>query len=65
MFAAVEYTLATHASIDEKVLECREALNWLALNDQDLGIDKDKIILAGSSAGAHLAAMCSLSNSKS
>lgn len=65
VFAAVEYTLAPHASIDEIVLECREALNWLALNDQDLGIDKDKIILAGSSAGAHLAAMCSLSNSKS
>jgi len=61
-FAAVEYTLAPNASIDEIVDECKEAVNWLFLNSKMLGFDKNKIILAGSSAGAHLAAMCSIHN---
>ena len=64
-FAAVEYTLAPQASIDEIVNECKDAINWLFLNSKKLGFDKNKIILAGSSAGAHLAAMCSIYNQES
>jgi len=64
-FAAVEYTLSPYATIDEIVGECREAVSWLFLNSKKLGFDKNKIILAGSSAGAHLAAMCSIYNPES
>ena len=64
-FAAVEYTLAPQASIDEIVNECKDAINWLFLNSKKLGFDKNKIILAGSSAGAHLAAMCTIYNQES
>ena len=59
-FAAIEYSLAPKASIDEIVKECKKAIEWLFLNANDLGYDSKKIILAGSSAGAHLVAMCLL-----
>ncbi len=59
-FAAIEYSLAPKASIDEIVKECKKAIEWLFLNVNDLGYDNKKIILAGSSAGAHLVAMCLL-----
>ncbi len=59
-FAAIEYSLAPKASIDEIVKECKKAIEWLFLNANDLGYDNKKIILSGSSAGAHLVAMCLL-----
>ena len=59
-FAAIEYSLAPKASIDEILKECKKAIEWLFLNANDLGYDNKKIILAGSSAGAHLVAMCLL-----
>lgn len=59
-FAAIDYTLAPQASIGEIVEECRSALLWLAGNAQRLGLDPSKIVVAGSSAGAHLAAMACL-----
>ena len=50
------------SSIEEIVDECKEAVNWLFLNSKMLGFDKNKIILAGSSAGAHLAASTELAS---
>ena len=63
-FASVEYTLAPNASVDEIVSECKSAINWVNTNAVNLGFDKNKIILSGSSAGAHLAAMCSIYDGK-
>lgn len=59
-FATLDYTLAPEASLDEIVAECTEALVFLIDAASDLGIDPARIIVSGSSAGAHLAAMCSL-----
>lgn len=59
-FAAVDYTLAPEASIDEIVEECCAALICIAEQARTLGIDRERIIVSGSSAGAHLAAMCCL-----
>ena len=56
-FAALGYTLAPEASLVEIVAECRRAVLWLYENAGDLGVDKRRIVVAGSSAGAHLAAM--------
>ena len=61
-FASIEYTLAPNCSLNEIVQECRTALSWLYSNHKILGFDNKKIIVSGSSAGAHLAAMCSLPN---
>lgn len=56
-FAAIDYTLAPHAGVADIVVECREALAWLHGNAAALGVDAARIVVAGSSAGAHLAAL--------
>lgn len=57
-YAAIDYTLAPHANIGDIALECRNALRWLHAHGAELGFDPSRIVVAGSSAGAHLAAMC-------
>jgi arylformamidase len=59
-FAAVDYTLAPAASVHEIALECRRALRWLHARGAAHGFDPARIVVAGSSAGAHLAAMVCL-----
>lgn len=59
-FTAIDYTLAPQASVHEMVLECRQALRWLHQHGEELGFDPQRIVVSGSSAGAHLAAMCCL-----
>lgn len=56
-YAAVDYTLAPTATLDEIVAECRTACRMLAERAPDLNVDPSRVVLAGSSAGAHLAAM--------
>lgn len=57
-YAAVDYTLAPEASIAEIAEECCAALTLLVENAAGIGLDPARIVLSGSSAGAHLAAMC-------
>ncbi len=59
-FAALDYTLAPQASVAQMVDECQEALAWLRGHSATLGVDGRRIVVAGSSAGAHLAAMLAL-----
>lgn len=59
-FAAIDYTLAPAARVGGIVDECRAALARLALGAARWGLDPRRIVVAGSSAGAHLAAMVSL-----
>lgn len=59
-FCAVDYTLAPAASVASIVAECRAALLHLATHASTWGIDPARIVVAGSSAGAHLAAMVCL-----
>lgn len=59
-YAAINHTLAPNASVDQIVDECVNALAWLHTHASTLGIDRRRIVLAGSSAGAHLAAMTAL-----
>ncbi len=59
-FAAVDYTLAPSASLDQIVAECRTALATLRDSSDQLAVDPDRIVVSGSSAGGHLAAMVSL-----
>lgn len=59
-YAAVDYTLTPDASLDDITAECVQAVACLAHRADDLGVDPSRIVLSGSSAGAHLAAMCCL-----
>ena len=61
-FAAIDYSLCPSVKIEQIVDECRMALSWLKSAGSSYGFDSEKIILTGSSAGAHLSAMCSLTD---
>lgn len=58
--AVIDYTLAPQATLPQIVAECRQALRWLHGQAGALGFDARRIVVAGSSAGAHLAAMVAL-----
>ncbi|CAH1673632.1 Alpha/beta hydrolase [Hyphomicrobiales bacterium] len=53
---AVGYTRAPDARYPEPVLQVNEALGFLQREGQRLGLDPSGIVLAGDSAGAHIAA---------
>jgi len=59
-FAALDYTLAPYATLDEIVLEVVAALRHLKSKAKQLNIDPAGIVVSGSSAGAQLAAMATL-----
>jgi arylformamidase len=55
--ALTNYTLAPHASITEIVSQQLRALAWLYRHAEAYDFDRNRIVVAGHSAGAHLAAM--------
>ncbi|WP_342132959.1 alpha/beta hydrolase [Hydrogenophaga sp. OTU3427] len=54
--ASLNYTLSPQAPLAEIVAQCRRGLGWLHAHGAAHGIDTSHIVLAGSSAGGHLAA---------
>ena len=55
--AVTNYTLAPQASIEQITLQQVAALAWLYRHADSLAFNRQRIVLAGHSAGAHLAAM--------
>jgi len=55
-FASINYTLAPQATLSHIVQQCRSAVQWL---QQHSALTPCSTVVSGSSAGAHLAAMCS------
>jgi arylformamidase len=55
--ALTNYTLAPHASLQEITRQQLRALAWLYRNGENYDFDRQRMVLAGHSAGAHLAAM--------
>lgn len=53
---AINYGLAPEANYPEPVRQVGRALDWLAENADRFGLDPDRIVLAGSSAGGQIAA---------
>ncbi len=59
-FAALGYGLAPEHRLDEIVAMVRRGVFWLWSHAVELGVDPKRMFLSGSSAGAHLVAMCLL-----
>ena len=59
-YASINYTLAPEARIPQMVAEVEGALAWLYENAAELGFDREGIVVAGHSAGGHLAAMAAV-----
>jgi len=59
---AVDYALAPEHRFPTQIEQARAALVWLHANADDLGIDADRIGVAGTSAGASIAAALTLAN---
>jgi acetyl esterase/lipase len=58
--ANVDYRLASVAPAPAAVEDSRCALRWVVRHAKQYGLDVDRVILVGSSAGAHLALMAAL-----
>jgi arylformamidase len=55
--ASLNYSLAPAVDLHTIVAQCRRALCWLHRHGADHGVKPQRVVVAGSSAGAHLAAM--------
>lgn len=55
--ASVEYRLSDEALFPAQILDCKGALRWLRAKADDYGYDASRVVVAGTSAGGHLAAL--------
>lgn len=55
--AALDYALAPAVTLDEIVRQCRAAVAFLWREADRFGIDRNRIVVGGSSAGGHLTGM--------
>lgn len=55
--AAVQYRLLDVAPWPAPLADARAALSWVRAQESELGIDPEKVIIQGHSAGAHIALM--------
>lgn len=58
---SVGYTLSPKAVYPQAVIEIKKAIDFLKKNADKYNLDKDRIVLWGGSAGAHLAALAAYS----
>ncbi len=55
--ASIEYRLSSEALFPAQIHDCKGALRWLRAHAEDYGYDAEKVVVAGTSAGGHLAAL--------
>jgi acetyl esterase/lipase len=60
--ASVDYRLSTQALFPAQVHDIKAAIRFLRAQQSGLGIDASRIVIAGSSAGGHLAALVGVTN---
>ncbi len=55
--ASIEYRLSSEALFPAQIHDCKGALRWLRANAATYGYDASRVIVSGTSAGGHLAAL--------
>ena len=55
--ASIDYRFSTTAPFPAQIIDCNAALEFLNANAAKYGIDKNRIVLIGFSAGGHLASL--------
>ncbi|NEB81757.1 alpha/beta hydrolase, partial [Streptomyces sp. SID14478] len=60
--ACVDYRLSGEATFPAPLDDLRDALRWLGVRAQELGIDPRRTVVWGESAGAHLASLLALTH---
>lgn len=54
---SIEYRLSGEAKFPAQIQDCKAALRWLRAEGPRYGLDPDRVLVWGSSAGGHLAAL--------
>jgi acetyl esterase/lipase len=58
---AINYRLAPRTKIQDQLVDCKHALQWIRGHIAEHGGDPDRVVVTGGSAGGHLAALVALS----
>ncbi len=56
----ISYRLSPRATFPDHLLDVKEAIRWVREHGKDHGCDPDFLVIAGGSAGAHLASLAAL-----
>lgn len=56
-FASANYRLVPQATVEQQAADVASAIAWLRANAAKEGLDPDRVVLMGHSAGAHLVAL--------
>ena len=51
---SIGYRLATEVAWPAQIHDANDAIRWIKINSEMLGVDPDKLIIVGGSAGAHI-----------
>jgi acetyl esterase/lipase len=60
--ASIDYRLSTEARFPAQIHDIKAAIRFLRARSGEWGVPSEKIVIAGESAGAHLAALVGVSN---
>jgi acetyl esterase/lipase len=56
----VDYRLSPRATFPDHVVDVKRAIAWVRANAESYNVDPERILIAGNSAGGHLASLCAL-----
>jgi len=56
-YVAVEYALIPDVDMDGLIAQCREAVAWIHHHADEHGLDRERIVVSGHSAGGHIVGM--------
>jgi acetyl esterase/lipase len=56
------YRLRPEATFEDHLIDAKRVIAWVRAHGREFGADPDRIVLSGSSAGAHMSAMAALTH---